>query len=60
MRVRAKVARDTPSSGEPSSGECGIFEPNQTHMDPETIALLVFIVAVVYGWGIYANIQKMN
>lgn len=29
-------------------------------MNPETIALLVFIMAVIYGWGVYANIQKMN
>lgn len=29
-------------------------------MDPETIAIIVFLAAAVYGWGIVWKVQHME
>ena len=30
------------------------------HMNPELLALLVFLAALAYGWVVFAKIEKME
>ena len=59
---RAMGGEGRPRDGERIEGGWGRFEANQiAHlMDPETIAIVVFLGTIVYGWGIFSRIQKMN
>jgi hypothetical protein len=33
---------------------------NHTHMNPETVAWLVMFAAVLYGLGVFREVQKMD
>ena len=51
-----------PKDGERIERGCGRFGANQiAHpMDPETIAIIVFLGTIAYGLGIFSRIQKMS
>jgi hypothetical protein len=31
-----------------------------THMEPETVAIITFVAAIIYGLVVYAKVSKMS